>query len=66
MNTLLGVIFGLGPWEIGIIALVGLLLFGKQLPTVGRNLARTITGFRKGLNEIEKSPALKAEDDRKA
>ena len=42
-----------GPFEWVIIAGLGLLIFGKRLPDVGRNLALGIRGFQQGL----KSPA---------
>jgi sec-independent protein translocase protein TatA len=42
-----------------LIALFGLLLFGKRLPEVGKSLGRSIVEFKKGLkgveDEIEKS-----------
>ena len=36
-----------------IIALFGLLLFGKRLPEVGKSLGRSIVEFKKGLRGIE-------------
>ncbi len=36
-----------------IIAVIGLLLFGKRLPEVGRSLGKGIVEFKKGLNGIE-------------
>jgi sec-independent protein translocase protein TatA len=38
-----------GPFEMVIIAGIGLLIFGKRLPDVGRNLALGIRGFQQGL-----------------
>ena len=38
-----------GPFEMIIIAGISLLIFGKRLPDVGRNLALGIRGFQKGL-----------------
>lgn len=43
----------LGGWEILIIAIVGLLIFGKRLPEVGRSLGKGIVEFKKGLQGIE-------------
>ena len=54
-----GMIFGLGHYEILIILFVGLIVFGSTLPNVARNLARTFTGFKRGLKDIEESDALK-------
>jgi len=42
-----------GPWEIIIIAVVALLLFGRRLPEVGRSLGRGIVEFKKGLRGVE-------------
>jgi sec-independent protein translocase protein TatA len=39
--------------EMLIIMAVGLLLFGKRLPEVGKNLGRGIVEFKKGLKGIE-------------
>lgn len=41
----------LGPWELIVIGIVALLLFGKRLPEVGRSLGRGIVEFKKGLRE---------------
>jgi len=40
-----------GEWII--IALLGLLLFGKRLPEVGKSLGRSIVEFKKGLKGVE-------------
>ena len=42
-----------GPWEIIIIVVVALLLFGRRLPEVGRSLGRGIVEFKKGLRGVE-------------
>ena len=39
--------------EMIVILAVGLLLFGKRLPEVGKNLGRGIVEFKKGLKGIE-------------
>lgn len=41
-----------GPFEMLIIAGVGLLFFGRRLPEVGKGLARSIVEFKKGLREV--------------
>jgi sec-independent protein translocase protein TatA len=33
-----------------VLAMIGLLVFGRRLPEVGKNLGRTIVEFKKGLN----------------
>jgi sec-independent protein translocase protein TatA len=42
-----------GEWNWLLIVLVGLLIFGKRLPEVGRSLGKGIVEFKKGLNGIE-------------
>jgi sec-independent protein translocase protein TatA len=45
---------GLGPWEILLIFLVVLLLFGaKRLPEIGSSLGKGIREFKGSLREIE-------------
>ncbi len=41
-----------GPLELIIIGAIGLLLFGKRLPEVGKGLARGIIEFKNGLREV--------------
>jgi sec-independent protein translocase protein TatA len=42
-----------GEWNWILIALVGLLFFGKRLPEVGRSLGKGIVEFKKGLAGVE-------------
>ena len=44
---------GLEPWHWLVIAVVGILLFGKRLPEVGRSLGKGIIEFKKGLKGLE-------------
>lgn len=44
-----------GPWEIMIIALIVLLLFGgKKIPELMKGLGKGVKSFKDGLNEVEK------------
>ena len=45
--------FSPGPAEMMIILAIGVLLFGKRLPEVGRSLGRGIVEFKKGVRGIE-------------
>lgn len=55
MTTTLGLIFGsgLGWGEAIVLALLGVLIFGKRLPEVGRSIGKGIVEFKKGLAGIE-------------
>lgn len=44
---------GIGPWEVAVIALVGLLIFGGRLPTVMKDMAKGIKGFQSELRRTE-------------
>ena len=41
----------ISPWEIGIILVVVLLLFGKQLPSLMRSIGKSIPEFKKGISD---------------
>lgn len=56
MPTLFAFIPGLGApggYELLIVMIIALLLFGKRLPEVARNLGKGITEFKKGVRGIE-------------
>jgi sec-independent protein translocase protein TatA len=43
-----------GGWEWVIILALGLLIFGRRLPEVGRNIGKTVVEFRRGISDIER------------
>ena len=45
--------WALGMQEMMVLAILGLLIFGKRLPEVGKSLGKSIVEFKKGLNGIE-------------
>jgi sec-independent protein translocase protein TatA len=51
-----------GPWEMALIAIVALLLFGRRLPEVGRSLGKGIVEFKKGLREVQDEVTKAAEE----
>jgi sec-independent protein translocase protein TatA len=53
MYTLAGILGPIGTPELIVLAILGLLIFGRKLPEVGRGLGRSIVEFRKGLKGIE-------------
>ena len=58
-------LFGLGLWEIVVIALLVLLLFGaNKIPELMRGIGRGVNEFKKGLNSSEdEQPQSKEADD---
>src|SRR4051812_954655 len=44
---------GLGGMELLILVILGVLLFGRKLPEVGRSLGKGIVEFKKGLKGLE-------------
>jgi len=54
MTAMLGNLFsGVGFMEMAIILFVGVLIFGRKLPDVGRSLGKGIVEFKKGLRGLE-------------
>ncbi len=53
-QSTLGFIFqGFGMWEAIVLGLLGVLIFGKRLPEVGKSIGKGIVEFKKGLSGIE-------------
>lgn len=43
----------LGAWEIIIVLVIAVVLFGNRLPQLGRSLGKGLVSFRKGVNEMK-------------
>jgi sec-independent protein translocase protein TatA len=54
-NLTLGFLPNLSIWEILLILVFALLLFGRRLPEVGKSLGKGIVEFKKGLREVEET-----------
>ena len=47
-------IFGMpGGWELIVVGLVALLIFGRRLPDVARSVGKSIVEFKKGLKDVK-------------
>jgi sec-independent protein translocase protein TatA len=53
MSPLLGIFGTLGTSEMLLLLVLGVLLFGKRLPEVGRYLGKGIIEFKKGIKGLE-------------
>lgn len=74
MNTTFAFLPNLGMTELLVLAFLGLLIFGKKLPEVGKSLAQGIVSFKKGLQGVEshiegamnEEPVMKKKKKKKA
>jgi sec-independent protein translocase protein TatA len=53
MNPLFGFFQNIGGMELVVLLVIGVLLFGRKLPEVGRYLGKGIVEFKKGIKGIE-------------
>jgi sec-independent protein translocase protein TatA len=44
-----------GPFELIIILIIAVLLFGRRLPEIARGLGKSMTEFRKGIDEAKET-----------
>jgi sec-independent protein translocase protein TatA len=46
--------FGLGPFEIVVIGAIAVMLYGKRLPEVGRNVGKTVGDLRRQWQDLSR------------
>ena len=54
-----------GPFELIIILVIAVLLFGRRLPEIARGLGKSMTEFKKGIHEVEETKDELVNDVRK-
>ncbi len=47
--------FGIGDWEVFVIAVVALLLFGNKLPSMMRSLGSSLSEFKRSMNDVREN-----------
>ena len=50
--------FGMGHWELLVVLLVVLLLFGKRIPAIARGIGGSIFSFKRGLHSGDEGDDL--------
>ncbi len=55
--------WAVGPWELIVIGVVALLIFGNRIPGLAKSLGRSIVEFKKGLHEAETDETKALGDD---
>lgn len=45
--------FGIGMTEMMILGIIGVLLFGKRLPEVGKSLGKSLVEFKRGVSGVQ-------------
>lgn len=45
--------FGLGVWEIAVLGVIAVLLFGRKLPDMAKYLGKSVVEFKKGMHGLE-------------
>jgi len=59
--------FGIGPMEIFLILIIGLLIFGPgKLPQIGRDLGKAFRSFKKAATDISVEMSKELEEEKKA
>jgi len=58
--------FGIGPMEIILILIIGLIIFGpEKLPQIGRDLGKTLRSFKKATTDISAEVSRELEKEKK-
>ena len=59
--NIFGIIGTPGPLQILVVLAIGVLLFGKRLPEIGRNIGKGLLEFKRGVNDLREGKEEKPE-----
>lgn len=60
-----GVLAFLGGWELAVVLLIALLLFGTRLPKVARSMGQGVSEFKKGMKDLKDDVEKAGDEDEK-
>jgi len=59
------IVLGLNHWELLIVLGIALVLFGHRLPSMMRSLGRSVTEFKKGVNDTDDDAETAVSSDKR-